>query len=143
MACDVGGLRFYLAVVSFRFHQKRIDASHRIVILIRQIITFNDEIAGLDLQLRAWHTENEASRKLAGYPGHSHAHSCCCFCCRTEPIPLGRAVYCLAWLDSATAFDRGDKTKLEGIAKRGDRYLRRLLAVGATAVIYGLVVCIR
>src|SRR3546814_5421478 len=38
-------------------------------ILIRQIMGVSGEIAVLDQQLIAWHTESEASRKLAAIPG--------------------------------------------------------------------------
>lgn len=38
-------------------------------ILVRHIMTLNDEVAELDQQLIAWHAESEASRRLAGIPG--------------------------------------------------------------------------
>jgi len=38
-------------------------------ILIRQIMAVSAEITELDQQLAAWHTESEASRRLAAIPG--------------------------------------------------------------------------
>ena len=53
---------------------------------------------------------------------------------RSPPVPVGRTICRLARPDAATA-STGGKTHLGGISKRGDRYLRRLLVVGPTAVI--------
>lgn len=105
-------------------------------ILIRQILTFNDEIAGLDQQLRAWHTENEASRRLAAIPGLGIVTATAVAATVTDPDQFRSGRQFAAWLGlTPQQYSTGGKTKLGGISKQGDRYLRRLLVVGATAVI--------
>jgi len=51
---------------------------------------------------------------------------------RSGPVPVGQTICRLARPNAATA---SGGTQLGGISKQGDRYLRRLLVVGATAVI--------
>lgn len=105
-------------------------------ILIRQILTFNDEIAALDQQLRAWHTENEASRRLAAIPGLGIVTATAVAATVTDPDQFRSGRQFAAWLGlTPQQHSTGGKTKLGGISKQGDRYLRRLLVVGATAVI--------
>jgi hypothetical protein len=52
----------------------------------------------------------------------------------SEGIPLGSRLRGLDWAGAARGFDRG-KHKLGPISKQGDRYLRRILVVGAHAVL--------
>ena len=79
-----------------------------LMILVRQIIALNDEVAALDRQLIAWHTESEASRRLAGIPRHrrDHGHGSRRHRHRSRPVPIGQAVCCLARPDTAAAFHR-------------------------------------
>lgn len=105
-------------------------------ILIRQILAFNDEISRLDQQLRAWHTENEASRRLAAIPGLGIVTATAVAATVTDPDQFRSARQFAAWLGlTPQQHSTGGKTRLGGISKQGDRYLRRLLVVGATAVI--------
>lgn len=105
-------------------------------ILIRQILAFNDEISRLDQQLRAWHTENEASRRLAAIPGLGIVTATAVAATVTDPDQFRSARQFAAWLGlTPQQHSTGGKTKLGGISKQRDRYLRRLLVVGATAVI--------
>lgn len=105
-------------------------------ILIRQILTFNEEVARLDQQLRAWHTQNEASRRLAAIPGLGIVTATAVAATVTDPDQFRSARQFAAWLGlTPQQHSTGGKTRLGGISKQGDRYLRRLLVVGATAVI--------
>jgi len=105
-------------------------------ILIRQVLTFNDGIAKLDQQLRAWYTENEASRRLAAIPGLGIVTATAVAATVTDPDRFRSGRQFAAWLGlTPQQHSTGGKTKLGGISKQGDRYLRRLLVVGATAVI--------
>lgn len=104
-------------------------------ILIRQIMAVSAEIAVLDQQLIAWHGESEASRRLATIPGLGiiTATAIAATVTHAEQFSSGRQF--AAWLGlTPQQHSTGGKTRLGGISKHGDRYLRRLLVVGATAV---------
>jgi len=105
------------------------------MILVRQIIALNDEVAALDRQLIAWHTESEASRRLAGIPGIGVITATALAATVTDPDQFRSGRQFAAWLGlTPQQHSTGGKTRLGGISKQGDRYLRRLLVVGATAV---------
>lgn len=105
-------------------------------ILIRQIMTISGEIAVLDQQLVAWHTESEASRRLAAIPGLGVITATAVAATVTDPDQFRSGRQFAAWLGlTPQQHSTGGKTRLGGISKQGDRYLRRLLVVGATAVI--------
>ena len=105
-------------------------------ILVRQIMALSDEIAALDRQLMAWHAESEASRRLAGIPGLGVITATALAATVTNPDQFRSGRQFAAWLGlTPQQHSTGGKTRLGGISKQGDRYLRRLLVVGATAVI--------
>jgi len=105
-------------------------------ILIRQIMTISGEIAVLDQQLVAWHAESEASRRLAAIPGLGIITATVVAATVTDPDQFRSGRQFAASLGlTPQQQSTGGKTRLGGISKQGDRYLRRLLVVGATAVI--------
>jgi len=105
-------------------------------ILIRQILVFTDEIAALDQQLLAWHADSEASRRLSAIPGLGIVTATAVAATVTDPDQFRSGRQFAAWLGlTPQQHSTGGKTQLGGISKQGDRYLRRLLVVGATAVI--------
>jgi transposase len=104
-------------------------------ILIRQIMTVSSEVTALDQQLMAWHTESEASRRLAAIPGLGIITATAIAATVTDPDQFRSGRQFAAWLGlTPQQRSTGGKTRLGGISKQGDRYLRRLLVVGATAV---------
>ena len=105
-------------------------------ILIRRLMELSDEIAALDRQLRAWHLENEASQKLTTIPGIGVITATAIAATVTDPDQFRSGRQFAAWLGlTPQQHSTGGKTRLGGISKQGDRYLRRLLVVGATAVL--------
>ena len=104
-------------------------------ILIRQIMAISGEIAMLDQQLMAWHAESEASRRLAAIPGLGIITATAIAATVTDAEQFSSGRQFAAWLGlTPQQHSTGGKTRLGGISKQGDRYLRRLLVVGATAV---------
>lgn len=104
--------------------------------LIRQIITLSHEITELERSLIAWHAESEASRRLAAIPGIGVITATAVAATVTDPHQFRSARQFAAWLGlTPQQHSTGGKTRLGGISKQGDRYLRRLLVIGATAVI--------
>ncbi len=73
----------------------------------------------------AWHKGNEASRRLAAIPGVGG-----------DAAQFRSARHFAAWIGLVPKqHSSGGKQRQGGISKQGNRYLRRLLVIGATAVI--------
>lgn len=107
-----------------------------LVTLLRQITTLSGEISVLDRELLAWHSQNEASRALAGIPGIGIVTATDIAATVSDPDQLRSGRRFAAWLGlTPREHSTGGKTRLVGISKQGDRYLRRLLVIGATAVV--------
>ncbi|RFC31338.1 MAG: Transposase IS116/IS110/IS902 family protein [Candidatus Nitrotoga sp. MKT] len=90
----------------------------------------------LGTQIRVWHNENEASRKLAKIPGIEPitASALVASVGDTGEFKSGRQM--AAWLGLVPRqSSTGGKQTLLGISKRGDTYLRTLLIHGARSVI--------
>lgn len=86
----------------------------------------------LEAQIQAWHSSNEASRKLASVPGIGPLTA------SALAASIGDAKYfkngrqLAAWLGLVPRqHSSGGKNVLLGISKRGDTYLRTLLIHGA------------
>jgi transposase len=104
-------------------------------ILIRRLMELTEEIGMLDQQLRTWHANNEASRRLAAIPGVGIITATALAATVTDPDQFRSGRQFAAWLGlTPQQHSTGGKIRLGGISKQGDRYLRRLLVVGATAV---------
>ncbi len=110
--------------------------AHRALeILIRRLAELTAEIGELDQELRAWHAENEASRRLATIPGVGVITATAIAATVTDPDQFRSGRQFAAWLGlTPRQQSTGGKTRLGGISKQGDRHLRRLLVVGATSV---------
>lgn len=103
-------------------------------ILIRQIMEISAEIAKLDQQLSVWHAASEASRRLAAIPGLGVITATAIAATVTDPNQFRSGWQFAAWLGlTPQQHSTGGKIRLVSISKQGDRYLRRLLVVGATA----------
>ena len=110
--------------------------AHRALeILIRRMAELTEEIGVLDKELKAWHARNEARRRLAAIPGIGVITATAITATVTDPDQFRSGRQFAAWLGlTPQQHSTGGKTRLDGISKQGDRYLRRLLVVGATAV---------
>jgi len=103
--------------------------------LIRRIAELTEEVGALDQELKAWHVANEASQRLAAIPGIGVIIAIAIAATVTDPDQFRSGRQFAAWLGlTPQQQSTGGKTRLGGISKQGDRYLRRLLVVGATAV---------
>ncbi len=94
------------------------------------------QVEELELQIKLWHKENEASQKLETIPGIGPitASAIVATIGNAREFKNGRQL--AAWLGLVPRqHSSGGKHILCGISKRGDRYLRTLLIHGARAVI--------
>jgi len=104
--------------------------------LVRQMQRLVLEIEGLDRRILAWHRADATSRRLATVPGIGPVTASAIVASVTDPsmFSSGRefaAFFGLVPRQSSS----GGKERLGRISKMGDRYIRKLLVVGATAVL--------
>ena len=110
-------------------------ARRALEILIRRLEDLTAEIAALDRELHTWHAGNEASRRLAAIPGIGVITATAIAATVTDPGQFRSGRQFAAWLGlTPQQHSTGGRERLGRISKQGDRYLRRLLVVGATAV---------
>jgi transposase len=90
----------------------------------------------IEAEIVTWHNENEASRRLATIPGIGPITASAIVATVTDPTQFHSARQFAAWIGLVPKQNSsGGKERQGGISKQGDRYLRRLLVLGATAVI--------
>jgi transposase len=104
--------------------------------LVAQLRAAEDAIAAADAEILAWHNGNEASRRLETIPGVGFRIAS--FIAASVPDPSffrsGREF--AAWLGLVPRQNSsGDKKRLGRISKQGNRYIRRLLVLGATSTL--------
>ncbi|WP_026621549.1 transposase (plasmid) [Ensifer sp. WSM1721] len=104
--------------------------------LIKQMRVVASEIDKIEEQILAWHRNNAASRRLAGIPGIGPITASAIVAAAPDATLFSSGRSFAAWLGlTPRSHSSGGKEKLVGISKRGDSYIRRLLVIGATAVI--------
>lgn len=110
-------------------------ARRSLEVLVRRLAELGDEIGALDRELEAWHADNEASRRLAAIPGVGVITATAIAATVSDPGQFRSGRQFAAWLGlTPQQRSTGGKERLGRISKQGDRYLRRLLVIGATAV---------
>ncbi len=104
--------------------------------LAAELEAVGDRVKQIDAAIMAWHKENEASRRLATIPGIGPITASAIVATVTDPAQFQSARQFAAWIGLVPKQNSsGGKERQGGISKQGDRYLRRLLVLGATAVI--------
>ena len=81
------------------------------------------------------HRANDASKRLESVPGIGVIGATAITATVTDPNVFKTGREFAAWIGVPRQHSTGGKQRLGGISKQGDRYLRRLLVVGATTVI--------
>jgi transposase len=104
--------------------------------LMDHLNELDKQVDELEVQIKAWHRESAASRKLEKIPGIGPitASALVASIGNAKNFDDGRQL--AAWLGLVPKqHSTGGKSKLLGISKRGDSYLRTLLIHGARSVI--------
>jgi transposase len=113
------------------------DLAHQTLLLIAQMIAgLSEQIRKIEIQLMAWHRASAVSQRLETIPGIGFitASALAATVGNARAFRSGRQF--AAWLGLVPRQNSsGGKERLGGISKMGDRYLRHLLVVGATAVV--------
>ena len=90
----------------------------------------------LEAQINAWHRANEDSRKLAQIPGIGPLTASALVATIGDARHFRNGRELAAWLGIVPRqYSSGGEVLLQGISKRGDRYLRPLLSHGARSAI--------
>ena len=104
--------------------------------LAAELEALGDRVKEIEAAILAWHKDNEASRRLATIPGIGPITASAIVATVTDPSQFHSARQFAAWIGLVPKQNSsGGKDRQGGISKQGDRYLRRLLVLGATAVI--------
>jgi len=113
------------------------ELARQTLLLIAQLIeALTMQIRKIETELLAWHRSNPASQRLETIPGVGviTATALAATVLDAKAFRSGRQF--AAWLGLVPRQNSsGGKDRLGGISKMGDRYLRHLLVVGATAVV--------
>lgn len=109
---------------------------HALRLLVTGIQDLQVRINDLERSLLSWHRSNETSRRLETIPGIGVVTATAITGTVTNASQFRSGRQFAAWLGLVPRQNSsGGKDRLGRISKMGDRYLRRLLVVGATALI--------
>lgn len=104
--------------------------------LVAELETLGQRVEEIEAAILAWHKDNEVSRRLASIPGIGPITASAIVATVTDPDQFHSARQFAAWIGLVPRQNSsGGKQRQGGISKQGDRSLRRLLVMGATAVI--------
>src|SRR5271165_2370903 len=112
------------------------DAHASLMVLAMELQAMQTLIGSIEKRIMAQHRANEASRRLESIPGIGVIGATAITATVTGPKAFRSGRDFAAWIGLVPRQDStGGKQKLGPISKQGDRYLRRILVVGAHAVL--------
>jgi transposase len=112
------------------------SAKAALQILVQQLEAIGVSIAALDQEIARAHAQNPVSRLLAGIPGIGKITASAIVASAPDPKVFKSGRDFSAWLGSTPRQNSsGGKEKLGSITKQGNRYIRRLLVLGATSLL--------
>lgn len=90
----------------------------------------------IEAEIAAWHRSNEESRRLATIPGVGPIIASAIAATMLDPHHFRSGREFAAWLGLVPKQNSsGGKERLGRISRQGNRYVRRLLVIGATAIL--------
>jgi transposase len=114
-----------------------IDARASLIVLAAQLQALHTMIGSIEKRLIVQHRANEASKRLESVPGIGIIGASAIAATVTDPKAFQSGRDFAAWVGLVPRQDStGGKHKLGPISKQGDRYLRRILVVGAHSVLW-------
>jgi transposase len=130
------GLKELLKIIASEEDERVPDAHASLVVLAAQLQATQTLIGSLEKRIMAQHRANEASQRLETIPGIGIIGATAIEATVTDPTAFRSGRDFAAWIGLVPRQDStGGKQKLGPISKQGDRYLRRILVVGAHAVL--------
>jgi transposase len=113
-----------------------IDARASLMLLAAQLQAVQTLIGLIEKRIMAQHRSNEASKRLQTIPGIGVVGATAIAATVADPTVFRSGRDFAAWIGLVPRQDStGGKQKLGPISKQGDQYLRRILIVGAHAVL--------
>ena len=113
-----------------------VDARASLVVLAAELQAMQTLIGSIEKRIMAQHKKSEESRRLQTIPGIGFIGATAIAATVTDPKAFRSGRDFAAWIGLVPRQDStGGKQKLGPISKQGDRYLRRILVVGAHAVL--------
>jgi len=113
-----------------------IDARASVIVLAAQLQAVQTLIGSIEKRIKTQHRSNEASKRLETIPGIGVIGASAIAATVADPTVFRSGRNFAAWIGLVPRQDStGGKQKLGPISKQGDRYLRRILVVGAHSVL--------
>ena len=113
-----------------------VDARASLIVLAAQLQALHTMIRSIEKRLAVQHRANEASKRLQCIHGIGVIGASAIAATVTDPKAFRSGRDFAAWIGLVPRQDStGGKQKLGPISKQGDRYLRRILVVGAHSVL--------
>ena len=131
------GLKKLLAIITDEKDERLpVDARASLIVLAAQLQALQTMIGSIEKRIIVQHRASEASKRVATIPGIGLLGASAITATVTDPSAFRSGRDFAAWIGLVPRQDStGGKQKLGPISKQGDRYLRRLLVVGAHAVL--------
>jgi len=131
------GLKGLLAIIADDGDERLpIDARASLIVLAAQLQALKTLVGSIEKRIIAQHRASEESKRVATIPGIGVLGASAIAATVTDPRAFRSGRDFAAWIGLVPRQDStGGKQKLGPISKQGDRYLRRLLVVGAHAVL--------
>lgn len=137
-ATGVDGVKALVAMVTDEANSQQLPVPMRLALqpLVAQLMALGEQTAKLERAIHAQHRASTESQRLETVPGIGVMGATAMAATVTDPHAFKSGRHFAAWIGLVPRqHSTGGKQKLGGISKQGDRYLRRLLIVGATSVI--------
>ena len=131
------GLRQLVTVVT-ECGDERLPSNARFACqaIVGQLHAVQTQISGLDKRITQTHRANPDSKRLDAIPGFGVILSTAVVATMTDPKAFKTGREFAAWIGLVPRQNStGGKDRLGSISKQGDRYLRRLLVVGAISIV--------
>jgi transposase len=113
-----------------------IDARASVIVLAAQLQAVQTLIGSIEKRIKTQHRSNEASKRLETIPGIGVIGASAIAATVADPTVFRSGRDFAAWIGLVPRQDStGGKQKLGPISKQSDRYLRRILIVGAISVL--------
>ena len=113
-----------------------VDAHASLVVLAAGLRALQTMIGSIEKRIVAQHRSNDASKRLRSIPGIGIVGATAIATTVPDPKAFRSGRDFAAWIGLVPRQDStGGKQKLGPISKQGDQYLRRILVVGAHAVL--------
>jgi transposase len=131
------GVGMLIALVEDEEHGLFPKLAHAALIpLVEQLREVHEKINDMDRRIHRWHRSNELSRRLETIPGIGPITASAIAATVTDVSLFKSGRQLAAWLGLVPRqSSSGGKERLGGISKQGDPYIRKLLIVGAHAVL--------